>query len=74
MEARASEMNREEFIRNPLKGLTQDDLGMSQEDFTEAQKSKNRTVVYKRLHTTNFEAVFFPANGRLILLFPDGQR
>ncbi len=52
---------RKEFIQNPLSGLQQD-------DFTGLPAN------FARLHTQNCKMVFLPQTGRLVLLFPDGQR
>ncbi len=54
-------------MQDPFRGLQHD-------DFTEALKAGNEKIIYERLHASNFEAVFLPQTGRLILLFPDGYR
>jgi hypothetical protein len=51
----------QDFIQNPLKGLQHD-------DFT------GLPATFERLHTPNFEAMFIPQTGRLVLQFSDGQR
>jgi hypothetical protein len=54
----------ENNMQDPLRGLGPDDL----------KDLPNEKVVFERLTTPQLEAIFFPKNGRLILLFPDGQR
>jgi hypothetical protein len=51
--------------QDPFENLTHD-------DFKEALKPENWKEVYQRLHTPTFEAIL--QDGRLLLLFPDGQR